>query len=113
MKFAVKKTAKTPVSSLTLKTTGSIDVLRPEKTVKLAPVFKNVYDVDLEDDIQLSVILTYDGIRNEKCMENVTHWFNIEVVNNQYWLITPNPDRTICHKDKYIVTAVSSRISSG
>ncbi|MDO4194091.1 MAG: hypothetical protein Q4D24_12365 [Erysipelotrichaceae bacterium] len=113
VRFTVKKTAKTPVSSLTLKTTGSIDVLRPGKAVKLTPVFKNVYDVDLNDDIQLSVIMTYDGILNEKCMENATSRFNIEVVNNEYWLITPIPDERISHKDKYIVTAVSSGITSG
>ena len=110
--FTVKKAAKTPVKSMTLKSSGKIDVLRPGTSVKLTPVFKNVYGVDLEADFSVSVIMTYDGVYNQVRDLDWTFYFDIEVVDNKSWVITPRPEALISHKDKYKVVVTGCGISA-
>ena len=106
VKFTVKKSRSAPVS-LTLKTKGSIDVLRPGTAVTVTPVFKNAYEVDLDHEVQVVVCRTYDGASKTKVDEAVTDMFFIDSKDNKSWQITPKPGTVLSHKDKFTVRAYS------
>ena len=49
VKLAVKTSTNPPARSMTLKATGSIDVLRPSTQIELKPTYKNWYNANLWD----------------------------------------------------------------
>lgn len=104
--ITIKQSAKAPAVSLTLKATGSIDVLRPGTAVTLTPTFKNAYNVALSpSDITVTRTL------KTKVSEDVTSLFDVQVAAGQY-IITAKAGAVLSHADKYTVKAVCGGVTS-
>ena len=101
--FTVKRSAKVPTAALTVKASGSIDVLRPSTSVTVTPTVKNRYGYTLSPD-DISITRTYDGTRKCKVQEDATGLFSVAVQNGKY-TITALPGAHLSHADKFSVQA--------
>ena len=108
--FTVKRSAKVPAASLTLKATGSLDVLRPNSRVTLMPTAKNFYTFEPKSE-DVTVTRIYNGADKLKVNQDVTDQFMISVENGTY-LVGIKPDAEISHLDKFNITASSGGVSS-
>ena len=108
--FKVKRSVPAPAASLTLKTAGSIDVLRPGSAVTLTPTFKNCYDYDL-DAADIAVTKTYDGASKTKVSADATGLFQVTVKEGKYVLCIAE-GAAVSHLDKFTVTATVNGIAS-
>ena len=103
VKFTVKRSAKAPAASVTLKAKGAIDVIRPGSAVTLTPTLKNLYGWDLRPD-DVEIVKTYDGATKQKCSETVTNQFAVSMDDEgEAYVISVKG--VVSHLDKYTVTA--------
>ena len=108
--FTVKRSSKIPAAALTVKASGSIDVLRPGTSVTVTPTVKNRYGYTLFPS-DLSITRTYDGARKAKVQEDATGLFSVAVQNGKY-TITALPGAHVSHADKFSVQATVAGLSS-
>ena len=102
--ITVKESAPGKVQpSLSLKASGSIDVLRPGTKVTLTPTVKNCYTQTLAPG-DLTVTRTYDSARKAYVTEDVTGWFDVTVENGKY-VVAPKGGVALRHADKFNVKA--------
>ena len=98
--FTVKRSAKAPAASLSVKTAGTIDVLRPTSSVTVTPTVKNLYGWSLSTgDIQITK--TYDGATKKTVRQDATRLFTVKVEDGKY-VITGSGE--LSHLDKYTMT---------
>ena len=110
VKFTVKQSAAVPKVSVTLKASGSIDVVRPLSKVTLKPTIKNCYEYTL-NSLDITVTKTYDGKTKKKVSEDVTGYFYITVDNGKY-VIRPLSPGMVSHADKFTVKATVEGVTS-
>ncbi|MBR2669180.1 MAG: hypothetical protein IKE36_05215 [Solobacterium sp.] len=110
VKFSVKQSAAVPKVSVTLKASGSIDVVRPLSNVTLKPTIKNCYEYTL-NPFDITMTKTYDGKTKKKVSEDVTGYFYITVVDGKY-VIRPLSPGMISHADKFTVKATVEGVTS-
>ena len=108
--FTVKRSSGIPTAALSLKASGSIDVLRPGTSVTVTPTVKNRYGYTLFPD-DISITRTYDGTRKAKVQEDATGLFSVAVQNGKY-TITALPGAQVSHADKFSVQADVAGLSS-
>ncbi len=103
--ITVKESAAGKVQpSISLKASGSIDVLRPGTRVTLTPTVKNCFTQTLSPG-DLTVTRTYDSARKAYVSEDVTDWFNVTLEDGKY-VVAPKSGVALCHADKFNVKAV-------
>ncbi len=110
VKFTVKQSAAVPKVSVTLKASGSIDVVRPLSSVTLKPTIKNCYEYTLTP-LDITVTKTYDGKTKKKVSEDVTGYFYITVVDGKY-VIRPLSSGMVSHADKFTIKATVEGVTS-
>ena len=104
------KPAKVP-QTLSLKASGSIDVLRPDAVVTIAPVFKNCYTQVLSEE-DISITKVYDGSTKKAVSENATDLFTVKLNREDgKYVILKKPGAALSHKDKFKVTATVTTAS--
>ena len=108
--FKVKRSAKTPTVTVSIKASGSIDVLRPGTKVTVKPTVKNLYIYSLSPS-DVRITKTYDGATKKKVSEDVTEKFSVAVENGAYTIMA-RPGAGVSHADKYSVQATVAGASA-
>ena len=103
--FTVKRSSTVSPASITLKAAGSIDVIRPQSTVKLTPTIKNWYLRPLEKgDLHIYRLVGKGSYTDETAL------FDVELADGVY---TVKAAESVNHLNKYFACIKASDINGG